>query len=154
MKKTFLKNVPISRLLLFIYSLFLLALIAVRFTEYKTLQKIRSSTSELLNKSISRQSLLTKMRKGSDYTHVNVLRLLLYTKKEAKQNTEKTIYAEVKKNDSNMAQYEKLIIDGQEKQLFDMLQLYRQNNSKKRKSKGANLFHLEGVICYIYLVYD
>jgi PAS domain S-box-containing protein len=132
MKKTLLKNVPIQRLLLIIYAALLIGLIAVRVTEYKNLQKIRNNTSELLTESIGRLSILTKMRRGSDYTHVNVLRLLLYTDKEAKEGAEKTLYAEVKKNDNNMARYEKFITDRQEQQLFDTLKSYRVNNTKKR----------------------
>ncbi len=138
MKKTLLKNVPIQHLLLFIYVALLVGLLIVRVTEYKNLQKTRNIISELLDKSLSREGILTRMRKGSDYVHVNVLRFLFYTDKEAKKNAEKTVYAEVKKNDSILAQYEKLITDAQEQQLFDTLKLYRVTNAEKR----ATLFKL------------
>ena len=132
MKKIFLKNVPIQRLLLLIYASLLIGLLAIRLIEYKNMQQTGNIISELLNKSISRQRILTQMRKGSDYVHVNVLRYLFYTDKEARGKAEKIMYASIKKNDSNLVEYEELISGRQELQLFNNLKAHRVQNANNR----------------------
>lgn len=138
MRKKILRNISVQHLLLFIYAALLIGLIIARIIEYKSLEQTQHIISQSLDKSLGRAAILTRMRRGSDYVQVNVLRFLFYTDKDAKEDAERKVYAEVKKNDTNLAQYEKLITDAVEQQLFDTLKLYRANNAVKR----AALFQL------------
>lgn len=97
MKTVFLKYVPIHRLLLLVYVALLILLFTLSVTEYNNQQKNHHIISMLLNNSLRKQSILTSMRQGSDYVHVNVLRFLYYTDKKAKDKARQIIYTETKK---------------------------------------------------------
>lgn len=132
MKTVFLKYVPIHRLLLLVYVALLILLFTLSVTEYNNQQKNHHIISMLLNNSLRKQSILTSMRQGSDYVHVNVLRFLYYTDKKAKDKARQIIYTETKKNDSNLVRYEKFITSHQEQQLFNKLKSDRAQYAKKR----------------------
>lgn len=132
MKLMFIKNIPISHLLLLVYTALLTGLLTVGVNEYKHQQKTHHIISELLNKSLHKQAILIRMRKGSDYVHVNLLRFLYYTEKKAKNEALKTVLAEGGKNDSNLKEYEKLVTDPHEQRLFNKLRSFRVHYAKVR----------------------
>ncbi|MBI2284931.1 MAG: PAS domain S-box protein [Bacteroidetes bacterium] len=138
MEKTFLRNVSSGRILLTVFALFVISLFVIRFLENQQLLKTRIGISELTEKSVRRQGLLIKMRKGSDYAHVNLLRYLFYRNKRKKELAENTIYAESVKNYVNFNEFEKSIIDSKEHLIFDTLV----NLRKEYKKNRLQLIHL------------
>ena len=132
MQKTASRLASIPQLLLVIYVILLIALLVVRVIEFKELQKTRDIIREYQDRALTRQAILNRLPQGIDYVQVNILRMLFYTDKAAIAKAENTLYAEVKSNDRNMDDFERLITDQQEQQFFDTLTFYKAENSINR----------------------
>lgn len=132
MKNRFLQFIPVGTILLFLFATLVIILFSIRFFETRTLVNTRAQISGLTAKSIHRQDILTRMRKGSDYVHVNLLRLLFYTDKLKKDHAENIMYTEITKNDKNFLDYKNYITDSREQLLFDTLVMLRNKNAKNR----------------------
>lgn len=132
MKNKFLQFVPVGQILLFLFAILMVSLFSIRYFEDKELDNTRNTIYQLTEKSVHRQDLLTKMRKGSDYVHVNLLRFLFYTDTLKKKQAETIMLAEARKNDTNFLEYKKYITDNREQLLFDTLSKFRDENAKNR----------------------
>jgi len=133
MENKLLKNSKFTISLVTIYILLLIGLVTTRLIENTNLNSSRSRTSTITSKSLRREAILTRMRKGSDYVQVNLLHFLFYKDNHNRNGIEKKIHEEVGKNDKNLQDYQKLIIDKKEYQLFNNLKATRVLYSKDRE---------------------
>lgn len=132
MKNKLLQNVSVARILFAVFALTIISLFVSRFFENQHLAKSRAIVSELTEKSIHRQEILIKMRKGIDYVHVNLLRFLFYSDIAKRELAENKMYAEITKNDKNFLEFKNFISDNREQRLFDTLVLLRKEYAKNR----------------------
>jgi PAS domain S-box-containing protein len=135
MRKNILKFVPVRYLLLAAFAVLFIGLIYTQIAQYKQYQRLTNRYSTITGSSVEKLSLLINLRKGSDYVQTNVLHLLLISDPAELAATRKKIQQEVERNDTNMREFQQLIMANgkEEKELFDSLVFYRQQNNAVRK---------------------
>jgi hypothetical protein len=135
MRKNILKFVPVRYLLLAAFAVLFIGLIYTQIAQYKQYQRLTSRYSTITGSSVEKLSLLINLRRGSDYVQTNVLHLLLTSDPAELAATRKKIQQEVERNDTNMREFQQLMMANgkEEKELFDSLVFYRQQNNAVRK---------------------
>ncbi len=132
MKLNFLQKVPVTRFLVIFFSTILIFLIISEVIDYKKFRNAETTLNELIHKSLNRQQLLTSIAKGSVYIRVDILNSFLYP--ENRIASDSTIQQKILENDQNHLEYQQLILDPYEQQLFDSVQLLRILGNKSDKT--------------------
>ena len=127
-----LKTPFIARLLIVTYSALLILLLIVQNEEHKRHQQHQEDLSELIKTSIRRQALLADIHNTFDYGRVNVMSILFYSDPQKKSDAEKLLGIQVQKNESNLKEYQSLILGPVEQELFDTMCLIRKKNAQYR----------------------
>ena len=133
MKRKFLKRLPVHYLLLASFIILLTGLIYVQLAQFWQYNHLANRYNAITGNSVDKLSLLINLRKGSEYVQTQVLHLLLTKDPTEIAFTRKKIQEEVERNDTNMREFERLIITKEEKNLFDSLVYFRKQNAAVRK---------------------
>lgn len=126
MKKTFLRKIPITWLLILFFSTILILLITAEITEHKEFKQTQLNLNEITIKSLHRQQILTSILEQSVYTRVNTLNALLNPEKG--RSLDSALREKILINDQHHLEYQKLIEGPIEQELFNQTQLLRKLN--------------------------
>ncbi|RTL52604.1 MAG: PAS domain S-box protein, partial [Sphingobacteriales bacterium] len=129
MRKMLLKRVPAQYLLIVAFGLLLLGLVYLQIAQYRQYQHLSTQYNNITGNSVDKLSLLINLRRGSDYVQTKVLHLLLTKDSDEVAATQKIIQQEVARNDTNIHEFEQLLVAPQEKLWFDSLVQYRKQNN-------------------------
>ncbi|MGC8751663.1 PAS domain S-box protein [Hydrotalea sp.] len=132
MKRQLLKRLPVRYVLLLSFIVLISGLIYVQVAQYNQYNHLANQYNAITGNSVDKLSLLINLRRGSDYVQTQVLHLLLSKDPNEIAVTRKKIQEEIDRNDTNMREFEKLVIAKEEKKLFDSLTYYRKQNSAVR----------------------
>ncbi|MGN6532405.1 MAG: PAS domain-containing sensor histidine kinase [Ginsengibacter sp.] len=122
------QKIPVTRFLVIFFSTILILLTISVFLEYKKFKHAQATVNELIHKSLRRQQILTSIQKASVYTRVNVLTDLLYRENRTASNN--LVRQKIVRNDQYYLDYQNLIVDEYEQQLFDSVQVFRSLNNR------------------------
>jgi PAS domain S-box-containing protein len=123
---------PGERIFVLAFVLLILAQASLRVFEIRQTKIISAQLKSDLAKSGQREELLVKLRKGSDYVHLNLVRFLFYDDTAAKKTAEQILYQEINTNDKDIVEYRKLITDQRELELYNDLVIKRDLNAANR----------------------
>lgn len=144
MKVNFLQNTPISRLLVFMYVIFLVSIGIMRKIEYQDTEQLLNGLNEISKSSAQKLSFLISIHNTINYVQEAVLKHLISSNKEEVRGAEIIVNSGVALNDRNLNEYQKMVTGKEEQILFDKLKDLRAVYTKALK-KTLQLCYKGGI---------